>query len=120
MIAVILLFGCNEKKIDKKAEDEKIMLLSKEWSKAAAEGDIEKTLSYWADDATLMSRFDPPLKGKTAIRQMVEQSFRAPGFKISWQPESVHVSESGDMAYMIEDSQISYCRFYRQTNYTQQ
>ena len=108
LVLFILLCGCKEKKIDKQAEGEKIMQLSKEWSTAAAEGDIEKTVSYWADDATLISPFDSPLKGKDAIRQMVEQGFKAPGFKISWQPESVHLSESGDMAYTIEDSQMSY------------
>jgi ketosteroid isomerase-like protein len=31
-----------------------------------------------------------------------------PGFRISWQPQRVEVSESGDMAYLIENSQISF------------
>ncbi len=39
---------------------------------------------------------------------MVEESYKIPGFRISWQPQSVEVSESGDMAYIIEDSQISF------------
>jgi ketosteroid isomerase-like protein len=30
-----------------------------------------------------------------------------PGFKISWMPLSVEVSKSGEMAYMLEESQIS-------------
>jgi ketosteroid isomerase-like protein len=48
------------------------------------------------------------LKGKKAIRQMVEESYKIPGFRISWQPQSVEVSENGDMAYLIEDAQISF------------
>ena len=105
---VLVLIGCSQPKVDKKSEGEKIMQLSKEWSQVASSGDVEKTVSYWADDAFMMSAGQPPLKGKPAIRQMVEESFKMPGFRISWQPQSVEVSESGDMAYLIENSQVSF------------
>lgn len=32
---------------------------------------------------------------------------KVPGFKISWEPISVSVSESGDMAYMIEKNTMT-------------
>ena len=38
---------------------------------------------------------------------MVENSSKIPGFKISWEPLSVSVAEKGDMAYMIEQNQIT-------------
>jgi uncharacterized protein (TIGR02246 family) len=104
----ITMIGCNPRKPDTKAEGEKIMELSREWSRAASSGNVEKTVSYWAEDAMLMSAGQPPLKGKKAIRQMVEESYKIPGFRISWQPQSVEVSENGDMAYLIEDAQISF------------
>jgi ketosteroid isomerase-like protein len=44
----------------------------------------------------------PILDGRAAIREYVESAAELPGFQISWEPLSVHVSESGDMAYMIE------------------
>ena len=102
------MVGCNPQKPDIKAEGEKIMELSREWSRAASSGNVEKTVSYWAEDAMLMSAGQPQLKGKKAIRQMVEESYKIPGFRISWQPQSVEVSENGDMAYLIEDAQISF------------
>jgi uncharacterized protein (TIGR02246 family) len=105
---VLATISCGQAKVDKKAEGEKVMQLSKEWSQVASTRDIEKTVSYWADDAYMVSAGQPPLKGKQAIRQMVEESFRIPGFRISWQPQSVEVSESGDMAYLIENSQVSF------------
>src|SRR5687768_10096466 len=105
---VLLLLSCNQTKVDKKAEGEKVMQLSKEWSQAASAGDVEKIVSYWADDAVLMSAGQPVLNGKQAIRKMVEESYKMPGFRINWQPQSVVVSESGDMAYLIENSQISF------------
>jgi uncharacterized protein (TIGR02246 family) len=105
---VLLLLSCNQTKVDQKAEGEKVMQLSKEWSQAASAGDVEKIVSYWADDAVLMSAGQPVLNGKQAIRKMVEESYKMPGFRISWQPQSVVVSESGDMAYLIENSQVSF------------
>jgi ketosteroid isomerase-like protein len=70
--------------------------------------DVDKIVNYWTDDAFLMQEGQPPLKGKQAIRQMVEESFKIPGFSISWQPQSVEVSDNGDMAYMIENAQVSF------------
>ena len=101
------IVSCNQTKVDTKAEAEKVMQLSKEWSKAASTGDVTKTISYWADDAILMSGGQPTLNGKKEIKKMVEESFKIPGFKISWDPQTAVVSESGDMAYLIENSQIT-------------
>ena len=108
VILILTIVACNQPKADQKAEGEKLMQLSREWSQTAATGDVEKTVSYWADDAFLMSAGQPPLKGKQAIRQMVEESYKIPGFRISWQPQTVEVSNSGDMAYLIENSQVSF------------
>jgi uncharacterized protein (TIGR02246 family) len=84
------------------------MQLSKEWAQTVPTKDVNKIVSYWADDAFVMQDGQAPLKGKQAIRQMVEESFKMPGFNITWQPESVEVSDAGDMAYMIENAQVSF------------
>ena len=101
------LTGCSDPKIDTKVEGDKLMQISREWSKLAATDSIEKIVSYWADDAVMMPPGQPPLKGKKAIREMIEGTSKIPGFKISWEPLSVSVSKSGDMAYMIEHNQIT-------------
>lgn len=108
LLLALTVISCNPQKVDTNAEGEKIMQLSKEWSQAASAGDVERIVGYWADDAVVMSAGDPVLSGKQAIRKMVEESYKMPGFRISWQPQSVVVSESGDMAYLLENSQISY------------
>lgn len=108
VLFVSAILSCNSQEIDTKAEGEKIMQLSKEWSQAASAADADKTLGYWADDAILFSPGQPPLNGKKEIKKMIEQSFGIPGFKISWQPLSVQVSASGDMAYLLEDSELSF------------
>lgn len=107
VLPMFLFVACNGPKVDKEIEGKKLMQLSRDWSKSAATDDIEHTLSYWADDAIFISSGQPTLNGKEDIRGMVERSSRTPGFKISWEPISVAVSESGDMAYMIEENQIT-------------
>ena len=107
LIISITLARCNENKIDTKSEGEKLMQLSRDWSNSAATDSIEKTLSYWAEDAIVMSPGEPALKGKQAIRSMIEGTSKIPGFRISWEPLSVVISKSGDMAYMIEQNQIT-------------
>ncbi len=102
-----ILAGCSGQKIDTKAEGEKLMETSRQWSKLASTDSIEKVLDYWADDAIVMSPGQPGMKGKDAIRKMVEGTSKIPGFKISWEPLTVEVSKSGDMAYMIERNQIT-------------
>ena len=108
LLLVLSSIACRQEKVDQKTEGEKVMQLSKEWSQAASTGDVEKTVSYWADDAVVMSAGQPSLSGKQAIREMVQESYKIPGFRITWQPQTVKVSESGDMAYLIEDSQVSF------------
>ena len=109
VLAAALLAGCTGQVPDAKSEGEKLMQVSRDWAQAAASRDTEKTLSYWADDATVISAGDmPPIKGKQAIRQMVEGSFKSPGFAISWAPQSAEVSKAGDMGYLIEDTKISF------------
>ncbi|HMI77380.1 MAG TPA: DUF4440 domain-containing protein [Ferruginibacter sp.] len=104
---IIILSACNEKAIDTKAEGEKLMQTSREWSKLAAAGDVEKTLSYWTEDAVLYDVSHPTFKGKAAIRKMVEESMKIPGFKISWEPKEAIISKSGDMGYLHEESVIN-------------
>jgi uncharacterized protein (TIGR02246 family) len=108
ILLVVTVTSCNPRKVDTKAEGKKVMQLSKEWSQAASRGDVEKIIGYWADDAVVMSAGEPVLNGKQAIRKMVEESYKMPGFRINWEPQSVVVSESGDMAYLLENSQISF------------
>ena len=105
-IMVITFLSCNQQTVDTKTEGEKLMNVSREWSKVAATRDVEKTLSYWADDATVISAGQPTLKGKQAIRQMVEGSFKDTSFKISWEPASVEISKRGDVGDMIENDDL--------------
>ncbi len=83
IIALVLVafISCNQQEVDTKSEGEKLMQTSREWSQAAATRDINKILSYWTDDAVVMSAGEPVLKGKERIRQMVEGSLKIQAFR---------------------------------------
>ena len=64
---VFILHACSDHSVDTKAEGEKLMQISRDWSKSAATDSIERTLSYWADEAVVMPPGQPPIKGKKAM-----------------------------------------------------
>ena len=88
--------------MDLKAEGDALMKLSREWSAKVATAPVEDWIDFWAEDAVMMPPGLPPVRGRAAIRQYVETAANLPGFQIHWEPESVCVSRSGDLAYMIE------------------
>ncbi len=101
LVIVSLIWSCQEKPIDQEAEAEKLMELSREWAEAAVNRDVEKTVSFWADDAIIMSPNEPAMKGKEAIRAMVAESMQIPGFEVKWVPREAYVSKSGDLGYVL-------------------
>lgn len=107
LILLAAIVGCGLQKIDTQAEGEKLIEVSREWSRTAGSRDIEKTLSYWADDAVVISAGEPTRKGKNEIRQMIAKGYKNPDFKISWEPKKVEISESGDLGYLLEETQIT-------------
>ncbi len=97
----LAISACTETKIDQEAEAQKLMELSREWAKSVKDKDVEKMLSFWAEDAILMSPNEAPRVGIESLRGMVERSMKIPGFEIYWNPQEAYVSESGDLGYVI-------------------
>ena len=110
LLAPVIIAGCASSPDRLNVEDEAaaLMRVSREWSQVAGSGDLERTLSYWAEDAVMMVPGQAPIRGKAAIRNFVESSASLPGFSVRWEPLEVHVSASGDMAYLIERNQFSF------------
>ena len=61
--------------------------------------DLEGTLSFYADDATLMYPNMPAITGKDRIRAFMKPFFADPAFTCQYQLNSVDVSQSGDLGY---------------------
>ena len=103
--AVVL--GCSSAPVDLETERRAILAQDQAWASAAAAKDLERTVAYWTDDATLMPPDMTALKGKDAIRQYVAAGFQAPGFGVTWKAQEVAVGPGGKMAYEIGTNQFT-------------
>jgi|SRR5688572_3103452 len=92
---------------DTQALETTLRNLDAEWSKAAGAKDLEKTVSFYSDDALVMPSNSPVLRGKAAARAMWQSMFSMPGFGGGWKATKVEVAESGDLAYITGNYEIN-------------
>lgn len=103
--AAAALHGCQQAPAGGGNSVEQLMQTSRDWSKAAEAGDMEKVASYFADDAVMISDGAQPVRGKQAIRSHLAEASKVPGFRISWEPIEGRVS--GDMGYLLERTRMT-------------
>jgi len=83
------------------ADEATLKTLDAEWSKAAATTkDLEKTVSYYSDDAIVMPPNIPTLTGKEPIRALWKSMLESPGFGGGWKATKVEVAKSEDIGYV--------------------
>lgn len=82
------------------ADDAALRKLDEEWSKAAGARDVEKTISYYTDDAVVMPPNIPTLTTKEAVRDLWKSMLSSPSFSGGWKATKVEVARSGDLAYV--------------------
>ncbi len=87
-------------------EEAAIRSADAQWLAAAKARDLEKSVSFWADDAVVYPMQSIPLNGSNAIREFVGSSFASPEFSVNWNLEKVVVAASGDMAYTTASAQF--------------
>ena len=72
--------------------------LDAKWSAAAGAKDVDKTVSFYSDDAIVMPPNASAATTKEAIRKVWQDLLASPGLGISWKTTKVEVSKSGDRA----------------------
>jgi uncharacterized protein (TIGR02246 family) len=99
---LLLASACNQHTpADTRAADENtIRELEAQWARTAADNDLEGSVSYYSDDASILPPNAPIASGKQAIRS-VWASVLGPGVSLSWQVSKLEVSRSGDLAYVM-------------------
>lgn len=69
------------------------------WLKAIAAKDLDGTVSFYDENASLFVPNAPIATGKAEIRKMWAQLFSVPGFALAPKTLKVEVARSGDLAY---------------------
>ncbi|PZR76914.1 MAG: DUF4440 domain-containing protein [Chthoniobacterales bacterium] len=70
-----------------------------QWSKAAAAKDVEKTISFYSNDAIVLPPNAPAVTTKEGIRELWK-NFLDSLSTISWKTTRVEAAKSGDIAYL--------------------
>lgn len=78
------------------------------WLKAVQAKDVDRIVSFYADDAAEFPIAEPIATGKDAIRRNWEHMLGIPGFGLTWQITKVEVSQSGDLAYVQSAYEASF------------
>ena len=71
--------------------------LDDQWSKAAGAKDVDKTVSFYSEDAVVMPPNAASATTKEAIRKIWKDLLT--DAKISWKTKNVEVAQSGDLAF---------------------
>jgi len=102
-LLVALFAGCGQqpKPVDVAAETAKLRETDAAWLASATSRDLERAVSFWADDARIYPPGQPSVIGKAAIRKYVAGAFADPHFSITWKTEELVMSAGGDMAYQV-------------------
>lgn len=82
-------------------DEQAIRKLDKEWSAAAGSKDLDKTISFYSDDASALPFNAPIATGKEQIRQVWAHLTSLPGFALTFGPTKIEVAKSGDLAYDV-------------------
>ena len=107
LVLPVTLLGCRSASLELENDRRAILAQDRAWASAAATKDLDRTLAYWTDDATLMPPDMAALKGKAAIREYVAAGFQAPGFGVTWKAQEVVVAPGGIVAYEIATNQFT-------------
>lgn len=94
--------------MDAHAEDVKAILEVERRAREAAEAkDLERYVSFYADDASLFWPGAPMVTGRAAIREFMRAFLSIPAFSLSFETAKVDVSRAGDLAYSYGTNKVT-------------
>jgi uncharacterized protein (TIGR02246 family) len=100
---VLALAGCSSAPpapaVDVAAEEAKIRELEAANVKNWAAKDVDKLLAFYAEDATLMAAGMPAMKGKAAMKPVLQMLLADPNLKLEYSAQRVEIAKSGDVAF---------------------
>lgn len=98
---------CGRDKTDTRTDEEHIAHNIAAWKELGKTGDTEKILTYFADDVMIFPAGQPVLKGRDAVRRLVEDR-TGPRRTTTWDvPASITVARAGDLAYVVTGNSVT-------------
>src|SRR6266436_288832 len=97
LVVLPLAIVCNFPPTANGADEQALRDADVEWSKAAGAKDVDKTVSFYADDATVLPPNEAAVTTKEGIRNLWK-GFIDGVTDINWKATRVEMAKSGDMA----------------------
>ncbi len=108
-VAILMGIPTASQKPDTRTSDEQaIRAADAAWLEAVQAKDVDRIVSFYADDASEFPIAEPIATGKQAIRENWAHMLGIPGLHLVWQITKVEVSRSGDLAYVQSTYQASF------------
>jgi ketosteroid isomerase-like protein len=82
------------------ADEKAVRDADEQWSKVAGAKDLDKTVSFYADNAIVLPPNQPAVTTKDGIRNLWKGFFESLT-EIIWKTTRVEMAKSGDMGYLI-------------------
>jgi ketosteroid isomerase-like protein len=103
-------FGCAPAPpaIDLDSERKKLEEAVDAYNTAAGAKDVEKIVSLYTSDASILPPDAPEAKGTDGVRSFASSLVALSGFSVEFGKPSVHISPSGDMGYSLTDARLSF------------
>jgi ketosteroid isomerase-like protein len=89
-------------------DDQSLRDLDAQWSKAASNKDLEKTVSFYSDDANVFPPNAAAVTSKEGIRKVWKEMMDLPGFAISWKATKVEVAKSGEIGFVSGTYEVTF------------
>ena len=106
-VSAVIVAGC-ARRFDLVAERAVLRQADGQYSQASAAGDVDRVVSMYTNDATLLPPNQPAITGVDGIRKFSVASAGLRGVSLSFLPVLVEVSSHGDMGYTVNTFKFSY------------
>ena len=101
VLLVLALLAAGIRALAQSNDENEIRKADAAWSHAVESKDLDKSVSFYAADASVFPFNAPIASGNEQIRQLWSQLMSKPGFALSFAPTKIVVSRSHDIAYEI-------------------
>lgn len=100
-IGLVFFTSCNSSRKKENVEVWKNEILQTEadFEKMVREEGIPKAFLFYADENAVLMRNDKLIEGKQEIARMYQNRQKSDSVSLTWKPDFVEVSASGDLAY---------------------
>ena len=104
-LLVLAISGCAPQ-VDVEAERAAVLTADEAWSESAP--DLDRFLSFYADDGSLLPPDAPVATGHEAIRAYLSEGFAAPELALHWTTTKAELSRTGDLGYTYGTYELSF------------